>query len=176
MEVDPDGVAVAEGVLFLVPEPKRPHGVDVTPDGEYIVVAGKLDPHVTMYSFQKIQDAIDRRRGKGRFGVPVLAYEACLEAQVEVGLGPLHTQFDDKGYGYTACSSTARSHVGSLADPTTMTAGSSSRRSPSTTTSATSRPRAATLPSLTATTSWRSTSGRLIGSRPSDRCCRRTFS
>ena len=36
--------AVSNGLVFQVPEPKSPHGVDVTPDGKYIVVAGKLDP------------------------------------------------------------------------------------------------------------------------------------
>lgn len=51
-------VAAKEGVLFLIPEPKSPHGVDVTPGGDYIVVAGKLDPHVTVYSFAKIQQVI----------------------------------------------------------------------------------------------------------------------
>jgi nitrous-oxide reductase len=95
--------AAAEGVLFQIPEPKSPHGVDVTPDGKYIVVAGKLDPHVTIYSFQKIQDAIKSGAAQpDEFGVPVLSFEACLEAQVELGLGPLHTQFDDKGYAYTS--------------------------------------------------------------------------
>jgi nitrous-oxide reductase len=95
--------AAAEGVLFQIPEPKSPHGVDVTPDGKYIVVAGKLDPHVTIYSFQKIQDAIKSGAAQpDEFGVPVLPFEACLEAQVELGLGPLHTQFDDKGYAYTS--------------------------------------------------------------------------
>ncbi|MBL8881263.1 MAG: hypothetical protein JNG88_19335, partial [Phycisphaerales bacterium] len=58
MRMIPMATAVKEGILFLIPEPKSPHGVDVTPDGKYIVVAGKLDPHVTVYSFQKIQDAI----------------------------------------------------------------------------------------------------------------------
>jgi nitrous-oxide reductase len=47
-----------EKVLFFVPEPKSPHGVDVTPGGEYMVVSGKLDPHVTVYSHTKMMDAI----------------------------------------------------------------------------------------------------------------------
>ena len=34
--------AIAEGLLYYVPEPKSPHGVDVTPDGEFMIVAGKL--------------------------------------------------------------------------------------------------------------------------------------
>jgi nitrous-oxide reductase len=95
--------AVANGLVFQVPEPKSPHGVDVTPDGKYIVVAGKLDPHVTIYSFQKIQDAIAAGGyTTDEFGIPTLDFAACMEAQVEVGLGPLHTQFDNNGYAYTS--------------------------------------------------------------------------
>ena len=96
--------AVAEGVLWFAPEPKSPHGVDVTPGGEYAVVAGKLDPHVTIYSFAKIEEAIAQGKvtGNDPYGVPVLDFDAVVEAQVELGLGPLHTQFDDKGYAYTS--------------------------------------------------------------------------
>jgi nitrous-oxide reductase len=95
--------AVSNGILFQVPEPKSPHGVDVTPDGKYIVVAGKLDPHVTIYSFQKIQDAIAAGGyATDEFGVPVLDYATCVEAQVELGLGPLHTQYDNTGHAYTS--------------------------------------------------------------------------
>jgi nitrous-oxide reductase len=96
--------AVDEGVLCLTPEPKSPHGVDVTPNGEFVVVAGKLDPHVTIYSTKKIREAIASKKYSGTdvYGVPVLDFDAVMEKQVELGLGPLHTQYDDKGYAYTS--------------------------------------------------------------------------
>jgi len=95
--------AVAEGILYFTPELKSPHGVDVTPGGEYMVVSGKLDPHVTIYSFDKIQKAIAAKNWETeQYGIPVLDFDAVVEAQVELGLGPLHTQFDDKGYAYTS--------------------------------------------------------------------------
>lgn len=95
--------AIDEGILFFTPEPKSPHGVDVTPDGKFLVVSGKLDPHVTVYSFEKIQQTIEAGKwDTDDYGVPVLALDDTKEAQVEVGLGPLHTQFDDKGYAYTS--------------------------------------------------------------------------
>lgn len=94
---------IDEGVLYFVPEPKSPHGVDISPGGEYMVVSGKLDPHVTIYSFEKIQEAIAAGNWEpDDYGVPVLNFDAVSEAQVEVGLGPLHTQFDNQGYAYTS--------------------------------------------------------------------------
>ncbi len=102
-KVLPLETSAAEGVLFFAPEPKSPHGVDVTPDGKFIVVAGKLSPTVTAYSFQKIQDAIAKGTSEqDPYGIPILAFEDVVEAQVEIGLGPLHTQFDNQGYGYTS--------------------------------------------------------------------------
>lgn len=95
--------AAAEGVLYLAPEPKSPHGADVTPDGKYIVVAGKLDPHVTIYSMDKINKAIEAKNWTtDDFGIPVLNFDDVKVAQLELGLGPLHTQFDDKGFAYTS--------------------------------------------------------------------------
>jgi nitrous-oxide reductase len=95
--------AVEEGILYLAPEPKSPHGADVTPDGKYVIVAGKLDPHVTIYGFDKIQKAIaDKAWEPDEFGVPVLNFDAVMVAQLELGLGPLHTQFDDQGFAYTS--------------------------------------------------------------------------
>lgn len=96
--------SIADGILYFAPEPKSPHGVDVTPNGQYMIVAGKLDPHVTVYSIDKIKAAIAAKKfsSSDEFGVPVLEFDAVKEAQVELGLGPLHTQFDDKGYAYTS--------------------------------------------------------------------------
>src|SRR6185503_11510451 len=36
------------GLLTLIPVPKNPHGVNVTPDGRYAIAAGKLSPTVTI--------------------------------------------------------------------------------------------------------------------------------
>ncbi|MDX9910996.1 MAG: Sec-dependent nitrous-oxide reductase [Phycisphaerales bacterium] len=97
-------VSIDEGILHFAPEPKSPHGVDVTPNGQFMVVAGKLDPHVTVYSIDKVKKAIASKSYSGvdDFGVPILDFDAVVEAQVELGLGPLHTQYDDKGYAYTS--------------------------------------------------------------------------
>jgi len=96
--------AIAEGLLHLTPEPRSPHGVDVAPKGDFIVVSGKLDPHVTIYSMAKIKSAIAGKTysGKDEFGVPILDFDSVVEARIEVGLGPLHTQFGPDGYAYTS--------------------------------------------------------------------------
>ncbi len=90
--------AIKEGILFLVPEPKSPHGVDVTPDGKLIVVAGKLDTHVSVFSFEKIMAAIKAKKfeSKDPYGIPVISMKDALQTQVQLGLGPLHTQYDSK--------------------------------------------------------------------------------
>ena len=104
MRVIPLQTAAAEGVLFFIGEPKSPHGVDVTPDGKDIVVAGKLDTHATVYSFEKIKALIDAKTFEGTdpYGVPILPFKDSIRGQVELGLGPLHTQYDDRGNAYTS--------------------------------------------------------------------------
>jgi len=98
--LDPHDV---RGIVYLMPVPKSPHGVDVNPTGEYICASGKLQAEVSVLSFAKFQAAVQAEKFDGdRGGIPVLQYEDVLEAKVPVGLGPLHTQFDDKGNAYTS--------------------------------------------------------------------------
>jgi len=96
--------AIDEGLLYFVPEPKSPHGVDVTPDGKEMVVSGKLDTHATVYSWAKVKAQIDAENfvGKDPYGVPILSFEDSIRGQAEIGLGPLHTQYDNKGFAYTS--------------------------------------------------------------------------
>jgi nitrous-oxide reductase len=102
IRIIPLETAASEGVLFFAREPRSPHGVDVSPDGNYISVGGKLDPHVTVYEIELIKNAIaaGNFEGNDQFGVPILDYDSVVAGRVEVGLGPLHTQYDGKGNGY----------------------------------------------------------------------------
>jgi nitrous-oxide reductase len=91
------------GFVFLLPLSKSPHGVDVSPDGKYIVGSGKLQSITTVFNIDKIKMAIEKKDFTGsEDGIPVLKYEDVKDAEVNVGLGPLHTQFDDQGYAYTS--------------------------------------------------------------------------
>jgi nitrous-oxide reductase len=80
-----NGVPILEpsevpGVVTMIPVPKNPHGVNVTPDGKYVIASGKLSPTVSI---------ID-------------AHTLKIVAEPEVGLGPLHTTFDNRGNAYTS--------------------------------------------------------------------------
>src|SRR5512133_3351647 len=46
------------GLIYLMPCGKSPHGVDVSPDGKYIVGSGKLQGVTTAFNFEKVQTAI----------------------------------------------------------------------------------------------------------------------
>jgi nitrous-oxide reductase len=98
--IDPKKVP---GIMYLMPCGKSPHGVDVSPDGKYIIGSGKLQGVTTAFAFSKIQTAIANKDFTGdEDGIPVLKYESVKEAEVEVGLGPLHTQFGPNGMAYTS--------------------------------------------------------------------------
>lgn len=110
--------AIAEKLLHFVPEPKSPHGVDIAPNGTDIVVSGKLDTHCTVYDFNKIKSLIEQERFEGvdPYGVPILPFRDAIRGQVEIGLGPLHSQFDDKGNVYTSIFIESKVARWSLAD------------------------------------------------------------
>jgi nitrous-oxide reductase len=98
--IDP---AKTPGIIYFAPVPKSPHGIDTDPSGRWIVAGGKLQPVAVVFDFEKIQRAIANKDFQGEVrGVPVLRYEAILEGEVPVGLGPLHTQFDGRGNAYTS--------------------------------------------------------------------------
>ena len=92
------------GMVYFLPTPKSPHGVDVDPTGEYIVAGGKLATVIPVHSFTKLQKAIaDKAFDKEIDGIPVLKYGSVMVGEVQKpGLGPLHTEFDGKGYAYTS--------------------------------------------------------------------------
>jgi nitrous-oxide reductase len=104
MKVLPLEVAAKERVLSFIAEPKSPHGCDVTPDGTGIVVGGKLDTHATVFEFSKIKDQITKGEcpSKDPYGVCVLDFQKSIRGQQQIGLGPLHTVFDNKGFAYTS--------------------------------------------------------------------------
>jgi len=72
--------------------PKNPHGVNASPDAKYFICAGKLSPTVTVIELSKVLEWFDGKLEK---------LDAAIVAEVEVGLGPLHTAFDGRGNAYT---------------------------------------------------------------------------
>ena len=92
------------GLVYYLPTPKSPHGVDVDPTGEYIVAGGKLATVIPVHSATKLLKAIEAKAFEKEIdGIPVLKYDQILAGEVQKpGLGPLHTEFDGKGNAYTS--------------------------------------------------------------------------
>jgi nitrous-oxide reductase len=79
-------------VVCYVPIPKNPHGVNITPDGKYYVSSGKLSPTASVTSHELVLKWFDGELANPRDAVV---------GEPEIGLGPLHTGFDNKGNAYT---------------------------------------------------------------------------
>ena len=96
--------ASCPGMVYFLPTPKSPHGVDVDPSGDLIVAGGKLATVIPVFSFKKIQGAIQANAIDTTIGgIPVLRYAAVMAGEVpNPGLGPLHTEFDGQGHAYTS--------------------------------------------------------------------------
>lgn len=75
-----------------VPVPKNPHGVNASPDGKYYACSGKLSPTATL-----IDHSLVLQWFEGKLKEP----RDTVVAEPEIGLGPLHTAFDNKGNAYT---------------------------------------------------------------------------
>ncbi|AUL99723.1 nitrous-oxide reductase [Rhodocyclaceae bacterium] len=79
-------------LVAYVSVPKNPHGVNASPDGKYFICAGKLSPTATVIELAKVLDWFDGKLDE---------LDKAIVAEVELGLGPLHTAFDGRGNAYT---------------------------------------------------------------------------
>jgi len=97
--------ANCSALVYFLPTPKSPHGVDVDPTGEYIVPGGKLSATIAVHSFSKMLAAIEAEDFDGdAYGIPILNFDSIVAGQVERAcLGPLHNEFDTRGNVYTSC-------------------------------------------------------------------------
>ncbi|KLN66099.1 MULTISPECIES: TAT-dependent nitrous-oxide reductase [Vibrio] len=74
-----------------IPVPKSPHGMNTSPDGKYFMANGKLSPTVSIISIAKLDDLFEDK----------IKPRDTIVGEPELGLGPLHTAFDQNGYAYT---------------------------------------------------------------------------
>ncbi len=91
-----DGRGAEQGgskFTMYIPVPRSPHGLNTTPDGKYFIANGKLSPTVSIIEIAKVDDYF-----AGKLKDP----RDAVIAEPELGLGPLHTTYDNRGNAYTS--------------------------------------------------------------------------
>lgn len=83
--------AAGNNLTRYIPVPKSPHGLNTSPDGKYFCANGKLSPTVSVIAIEKLP---------ALFAGNIQPRDTIV-AEPELGLGPLHTAFDNRGNAYT---------------------------------------------------------------------------
>lgn len=77
-----------DDIVRYIDVPKSPHGVSVTPDGDYAIASGKLDPTCSVIDIGMLDEVDDPNE--------------TIVGRPRVGGGPLHTAYDGRGHAYTS--------------------------------------------------------------------------
>ena len=75
-------------IVHYIDVPTSPHGISVTPDGDYAIASGKLDPTCSIIDIGMLDDIDDPND--------------AVVGRPQVGAGPLHTAYDGRGHAYTS--------------------------------------------------------------------------